>query len=184
MTHRLKWLIFIFDFRDASADSGEAAESEPVTEEVAEPTSEETPAEPSAPVEESVNDEPASEPVTENEVASEEPAAEAADEAPAESEEAAPVESTETAEEPATEAATEDATAQSAAEVKRFSNFFRQKFIFEGNRVSAFLGLTFYRHFGAWLLNAESLKVQDCQKQGLSGHWCLFKVVKCCSPIF
>merc|ERR1712131_398764 len=67
--------------KDASADSGEAAESEPVTEEVAEPTSEETPAEPSAPVEESVNDEQASEPVTENEVASEEPAAKVATEA-------------------------------------------------------------------------------------------------------
>merc|ERR1711990_357918 len=102
--------------KDASADSGEAAESEPVTEEVVDQASEEAPAEPSAPVEESVPDEPASEPLTETEVATTE---EAAAETPAEDapvEEAAPVESTETTEEPADEAATEVATDEASAE--------------------------------------------------------------------
>ena len=105
-----------WNFRDASADSGEAAESEPVTEEVADPASDEAPAEPSAPVEESVNDEPASEPITETEVATTE---EAAVETPAEDapvEEAATVESTETAEEPPTEEATEVAADETSAE--------------------------------------------------------------------
>merc|ERR1711962_356962 len=91
--------------KDASADSGEAAESEPVTEEVADPASDEAPAEPSAPVEESVNEpqsEPASEPLTETaELTTEEAAVEApvddaaTEEAPVE----ATAESIETAEE-------------------------------------------------------------------------------------
>jgi len=102
--------------KDASADSGEAAESEPVTEEVADPASEEAPAEPSAPVEESVNDEPASEPLPETEVAATE---EATAETPAEdatAQEASPAESTETAEQLATVEATEETSAEPAAE--------------------------------------------------------------------
>ena len=110
-----------FNFRDASADSGEAVESEPVTEEVVDPASEEPPAEPSAPVEESVNDEPASEPLTETEVATTEevPAETPAEDAPVE--EATPVESTETAEEStsleATEVAADEVSTEPAAEV-------------------------------------------------------------------